>query len=95
MCVVSMIMDDYKEDWSRKYPWTITTGGTYPTPTNPPAVDQATIDEMRKDIERLKRQVEAAKEYDTRNNEPECGLEEKRKVLQDIAKAFKLEIDFL
>lgn len=84
-----MIMDDYKEDWTNRYP------GWQTTTHYPPAFDQSAIDDMKKDIERLKRQVEAAKEYDIRNNEPECGLEEKRKVLQDIAKVFNLEINFL
>ena len=64
MCVVSMIMDHYGDEWQRRYrQWPILPmpGINYPIPPAPPAPSQAELDEFRRLLER-------AREYDKRNN---------------------------
>lgn len=85
MCVVSMVMDHYHDKWKPLLP-------TYPTiPTQPvqpvQTIPQADIDEFYKLLER-------AREYDRKNNEPECELQEKKDALQAIAKALGVTIKF-
>jgi hypothetical protein len=39
--------------------------------------------------------LERAREYDRKNHEPHCALDEKRQALLDMAKALGVEINFL
>ena len=43
----------------------------------------------------LRKLIERAKDYDIQNNEPNCGLEEKRQRLIDLAKELGAEVTFL
>jgi len=103
MCTVSMIMDHYREKWTQPPYWPYHPGGTAP-PTKdvefdpaqlaqifqpkPPAITAAEIEEFRALLER-------AREYDKRNNEPDCELDEKRQAVKAIAKQLGVEISFL
>lgn len=78
MCVVSMVMDHYKEKWEPL---------TWPTSTKPTISDE--------EIQEFKRLLERAREYDKRNNEPNCELDEKRQVILDIAKQLGVEVKFV
>lgn len=49
---------------------------------------QAEIDEFRRLLER-------AREYDIKNNEPNCEMEEKRKKIKDLADELGIKIDFI
>ena len=90
MCVVSMIMDHYGDEWRRRLPYvqqpnvTITTWP--PVVTNP--VTQEEVDEFRRLLDR-------AREYDKRNNEPDCEMESKKQILLDLAKQLGVEVNFL
>jgi hypothetical protein len=53
-----------------------------------PAITDAEIKEFRQLLER-------AREYDKRNNEPECELEEKKEAVRQVAKQLGVEINFL
>ncbi len=61
MCVVSMVMDHYREQWQPRVP-------QY-QPVITPQVSQAELDEFRRLLER-------AREYDKRHAEPDCELDE-------------------
>ena len=87
MCVVSMIMDYYWYKWRLPYDsWNIQPYPPSKAPTPLPTQDE--IDEFRKLLER-------AREYDKRNNEPDCELKEKRERLLDLAGELGIKIDFL
>jgi len=79
-----MVMDHYYEKFQEKksIPWP-----PYVYPPQP-MITQEEIEEFRKLLER-------AKEYDKKNNEPDCELEEKRKKVKDLAKELGVEIAFL
>lgn len=101
MCVVSMIMDHYRERWEPyvipQQPW--------PTwPQQPSVPDQmARLAEFLnpkpqispEEVAEFRKLLERAREYDKRNNEPDCELAEKRNALLVIAKALGVELSFL
>jgi hypothetical protein len=86
-----MIMDHYREKWT-PYTEPYANPNTLPSITWPfntqPAITDAEILEFRKLLDR-------AREYDKRNNEPDCELAEKRQAILDIAKKLGVDIAFL
>lgn len=99
MCVVSMIMDHYRDRWEPRIPRTDDPFYYPQQQLDPkdwqqflapktPAITPEEIAEFRKLLDR-------AREYDKRNNEPECELAEKRDAVLAIAKALGVEISFL
>lgn len=96
MCVVSMIMDDwnkkYNDDWHKKYP-----GGWEQSPTYNflAFATKQDIEELRKEIQELKKLIEAAHLYDVATGQPECQDEEKLAILQKLAEAIGLDISDL
>lgn len=91
MCVVSMVMDHYRERWDPQrtgiYPTTFPQIQTV-TFTPPVQITQAEVDEFRRLLER-------AREYDKRNNEPDCELDEKKQAIMTIGKLLGLDLSFL
>lgn len=86
MCVVSMISDHYWDKWKDR---------TVPMPTPnvfpyvpEPAITDAEIKEFRELLER-------AREYDKKNNQPDCELQEKKDKLLKLAEQLGVKIDFL
>ena len=96
MCVVSMIADHYWDKWKDRTP-----APYYPTqPFNPipgqpfipqtpwiPAITPEEIAEFRK-------LLECAREYDRKNGEPDCELEEKKQRLKKLAEELGVTINF-
>lgn len=99
MCVVSMAMDHFYDKWRDRppYPWphpyhpaptpALPDATPYIQPTKP-AITPDEIDEFRKLLDR-------AREYDKRNNEPDCELEDKKRRVKALAQQLGVEIDFL
>jgi len=98
MCVVSMIMDHYGDEWGRRprYPYTTP---NWPIDNNQAPLDMDKIkdalDKINKpnvnpitdeEIQEFRRLLDRAREYDRRNNEPNCEIEEKKQKLRDLAK---------
>lgn len=83
MCTYSMIVDHFSEKWQRRVDEPTL---TYTVPY--PAITQAELDEFR---ELLKR----AREYDKRNNEPDCELESKKERVRKLAEELGVKVDFL
>lgn len=77
MCALSMIMDHKGDEWNRR----LREQQAQHTPYVPmqPLITQDEIAEFRRLLER-------AREYDRKNNEPDCEMEEKRQRLRDLAK---------
>jgi hypothetical protein len=81
MCVVSMVMDHYWDKWSPP--------PQLPTfPMVPPTITPEEVEEFRKLLER-------AREYDKKNNEPDCEIAEKRDRIKALADSLDVKIDFL
>lgn len=60
------------------------------TPIAPPIrpITQEEIDEFKKLLDR-------AREYDRKNKQPDCELEDKKKKIKELADQLGVEIDFL
>lgn len=95
MCTVSMIGDHYADKWRDK-PW-------YPTvePAKPlapqfhiPAVQisREEFEALKREVEEMKALLKRAKEYDERNNEPGCEIEEKMELLRRVAKMVGVDL---
>jgi hypothetical protein len=95
MCVVSMVMEHYGDKWDRlvpkplppvvipAHPWQ-----PEPTPLPVPPVSQEEVEEFRRLLER-------AREYDRRNNEPDCEMDEKRQKVRELAKQLGVDVSFI
>jgi hypothetical protein len=89
MCVVSMVMDHYWEKWKPLTP------GDPGRPLGPPPFPPAAAPPITQDeILEFRRLLERAREYDKRNNEPDCEMEEKKRRLQDLADELGVSINF-
>lgn len=96
MCVVSMVMDHYWDKWTpqvpiplpRQFPLDWTSPPTITVTHSPPSITPEEISEFRTLLER-------AREYDKRNSEPNCELQEKKDRLKALAKDLGFNIDFI
>ena len=57
-------------------------------PAFPRPISQEEVDEFRRLLDR-------AREYDLKNNEPDCEMDEKRQALKKIAKSMGVDISFV
>lgn len=97
MCVVSFVGDHYRDKWNPLQPYlvpqplspTITTGNaSYSfSPT------RAEFDQLKKEVEDMKSLLVKAKEYDEKNNEPNCEIEEKMEFLRQVAKLVGVDLN--
>lgn len=104
MCVVSFVGDQFGQRWE---PWTPyippynspppqqdSAGSTLKpfsfTKTGP---SQKDFDELKREVELLKELLKGAKEYDERNNEPDCEIEAKMQFLKEVAKLVGIDLD--
>ena len=86
-----MITDHYLDKWGKYVP-------SYPTvpitaPFFPPQLPDPK--ELQEQLEEFQKLITRAKEYDKKNNEPDCELDEKRQALKKIADELGIEIKFL
>lgn len=100
MCSVSMVSDHFMDIWPQKYPDTFPISPTS-VPNVPPVVkwpqqvDQISreeFDDLRKDVEEMKLLLQRAKEYDERNNEPHCEMEEKVALIKKVAELVGVDL---
>lgn len=96
MCVYSMVMDHAFDKWKDrtyipitikpKFPFPDTDGrGGTPLEISEPAITDQEIRDLRDLLRR-------AKEYDKKNNQPDCELEEKKQKLRDLAKELGVDL---
>lgn len=99
MCVVSMIGDHYRDKWADiwpgiKVPDSVEYPGKGVQPFNPiPVISRDEFDALKKDVEEMKALLKRAKEYDERNNEPDCKIEEKMALLRKVARMVGIDLD--
>lgn len=90
MCAVSMIYDHYHDKWDqwrRQMPNTLPTVPYIPSQPLVPQIPAADISEFYKLLER-------AREYDKKNNQPDCELESKKEKLRKLAEDLGVKIEF-
>lgn len=89
MCTVSMIGDDARDRWGRRYPWIVPNPG-WPAPqperiVAPPEVSKQEFDALRREVEDLKDLLKRAKRYDEDNGEPDCEMDDKVELIKRVA----------
>lgn len=95
MCVVSMVMDHYRDRWEPMR-WDPLPApvmpGVFPTNPIPPfftpmaqPFSREEFDQLKRDVEEMKKLLVRAKEYDRKNNEPDCEMAEKADFIRKIA----------
>lgn len=99
MCVVSMVGDHYHDKWKEYIPMPWDPGDSR-RPARGGGVVIPTINVSREEFYRLKRDVEVmkallkrAKEYDERNGEPDCEIDEKMATLRKVAELVGVNLD--
>lgn len=97
MCTVSMIMDHYSDKWHELVPEPeLPYKPTVPHPftLRPINYEPLVTDEEIREFRTL---LKRAREYDKRNNEPECELESKKQRVRELAEELGIgdKINFL
>lgn len=106
MCAVSAISDNYKDNFHEKYPWIKPWVNPDPYPSEPvipptPAPNLVDLDkyatreqieELRKDLEELKKLIKAAIKYDEATNQPHCEDEQKMDLIRRVAEAVGVDL---
>ena len=95
MCTVSMVGDHYRDWWPQKYPEVFPSSPAVPKDSWPylNGISREEFDALKRDVEEMKSLLKRAKEYDERNNEPHCEVEEKMDLLRKIAAAVGINLD--
>lgn len=87
MCTISMVADHYRDNFIQRWP--------QPDPLAPvfiPPVSRAEFDALKREIEDMKKLLVRAKEYDERNGEPHCEMDEKVALLKQVAKLVGVDL---
>jgi hypothetical protein len=97
MCVVSMVGKWWQDHQYPQYPWVqpyIQTSPADFSGTNITiGVPQEEFDKLKKEVEDLKELLIRAKEYDRRNGEPDCEMDEKVELIKRIAELVKVDLE--
>lgn len=93
MCVLSMVMQSQANDWIQRYwppPYVM------PAPATPLSIPSpVTSPPTQEEIDFFRRLMKDAKEYDTKNGEPDCELGDKKEMLRKMAKALGVKVKFV
>ena len=94
MCVVSLVMQTKTDEWFQRY-WHQPVMPVPPFPGPLPPPNPAVPLPTKEEVDEFRRLLEKAREYDRKNNEPDCEMEEKRDKLRALAKELGVEIGFI
>lgn len=97
MCVVSFVGDQFNRQFDQS-PWIIPQPHIDPSlQKNPykldPGITRQEFDQLKREVELMKKMLEGAKEYDRKNNEPNCEIEAKMAKLKAIAELVGVNLD--
>lgn len=81
MCMVSMVMNGWQEQHKWEQPHL-----TFTLP-----VGREEFEALKREVESLKKVLKAARLYDSETGQPDCEMEDKKRLLMEIAE--KLGID--
>lgn len=91
MCIVSMIGDQWGQDFPQKWPQypPYTPGQTYVIETIP----RHEFEALKKEVEELKKLLLAAKKYDEATGQPDCEMDKKVEMIKAIAEALGVDME--
>jgi len=62
-------------------------------PIGEPVISRAEFEELKRQVLEMKELLKRAKEYDERNGEPECEIDEKMQILRKVAQLVGVDLD--
>jgi hypothetical protein len=87
----SAIGDSWKHNFPNQWP-----NVPLPPPVGsynpPPEVSRADFDALRKEVIELKKLLEAAKKFDKSTGQPHCEVEDKVRLIKEIAKLVDVDL---
>lgn len=93
MCSVSMVGDHYR-DIFKDNPLTRQPNVSWPvTVIQGDGPSRREFNDLKRQVEEMKLLLARAKEYDERNGEPECEIDEKMDLLRRVAKLVGVDLD--
>lgn len=92
MCVVSMTGDFFGDRIPKQYPW-VPSPSPIIIPIIPPAPSREEFDALKKEVELMRDLLAKYKEYDKKNNEPDCEIDQKMKFLRQVAESVGVDLD--
>ena len=94
MCVVSMVIDHYRENsWPGRppsWPWSDPMPRPDPMPSPMPNREVA---ELRREVEELKDLIRKAKDIDAATGQPDCEMDEKVEFVKQIADYLGVDLE--
>lgn len=90
MCVVSMVGDHYNDKWRHINP--INPFDNSPSPHVKDDVTRYEFDQLRREVLEMKELLKRAIDYDKKNNEPDCHIDEKMEKLRKIAELVGIDL---
>lgn len=87
MCMVSNIGDQWKDQFPEKWPQI----PMYPV-SLPAEVSRADFEALKKEVEELKKLLKAASDFDKATGQPHCELDDKVKLIKQIAKLVGVDL---
>lgn len=93
MCTMSMIGDFYRDKWTQAAVPMPGISYPYSPPLVAPPVTREEFNALRRDVLEMKELLKRAKEYDERNGEPNCEMDEKMEILRKVAKLVGVSLD--
>jgi hypothetical protein len=88
MCSVSMVSDHYKDNFIQRWP-SMQQQAAFILPQ----VSRAEFDALKAEVEDMKKLLLRAKDYDERNGEPHCEMDEKVALLKRVAELVGVNLD--
>lgn len=109
MCVVSMVMDHYRDKWGPLLPtgpritgdplnplgWPSPSTSGEPNQTSGPLLPNAEPPITDEELREFRMWLKRAREYDRRHNEPDCEMESKRAAIKEIARVLGVDVSFV
>lgn len=89
MCMVSNIGDQWGETFPHKWPQFVPPS---PGVVIQQGVSQSDFDALKKEVQELKKLLQAAAEFDKKTGQPHCEMEAKVKLIKEIAKLVGVDI---
>lgn len=87
MCTVSMVTDHFRDGYLNRWPQPQSTTFTIPP------ISREEFDALKREVEDMKKLLLRAKEYDERNGEPDCEMEEKVAIVKKVAELVGVNLD--
>ncbi len=94
MCMVSAVGDRFPSDyWRERHTWIDPTQQGLRRPNSNPSFEE--FDKLKKEVEALKKLLQAAIEFDNATGQPHCQKDEKVKIIKKLAKLVGVDIERL